>query len=198
MELKLTEEELSRLTKRELYEVAKQLKIRGRGKMRKAQLLEAVKRKLMIAKEMSGAESITSKVIRQEILEVEKTKTFSLPQTYETKFVGLIPVNPELLFTFWNLEGEKGEIELIVEGQELFRVPVELSWKKYYLKLPSDLSFKKVKVILRTSEVRIESEEVTLPSKKVIVEVSPKLGEVEELTKMFNSNFIVERKGYGD
>jgi hypothetical protein len=62
MRLELTLEEVEKLTRRELYEVAKELKIKGRSRMRKRELLESIKRELLLIEKASVDEPITSNV----------------------------------------------------------------------------------------------------------------------------------------
>ncbi len=60
---------MEKLTKKELYELAKKLKIKGRSKMSKRQLIEAIK--LMEEKNLEEAYKIEEEIIKQEDIKEE-------------------------------------------------------------------------------------------------------------------------------
>jgi len=170
MKIALTEEELKKLTKRELYEIAKKLKIRGRGRMRKAQLLEAVKRELLIAKEMVAPPPPASRIEEAEPPPLqEEREELPLPESYPVYFLGLIPVNPKLLFIYWNAGGRRGTLKLIVEGRDFKELQVEPGQRELFLELEEELPFKRVKAVLITEEEALTSNEVVMPAREVVI-----------------------------
>ncbi|GEM_PF-1903315 len=177
-------EELKSLKKKELYSIAKELKIRGRGKMRKSELLEAIAKTLNLTGELlKEEEEITSyshlKVVEE--LRPEKLKREELPKEYPTEFLKVIPVNPKLVLILWNARGKEGEIRIYSGEREIGRFKVDLTWKNYYYKLPESMPFEKLWATLKVEGRELSSNQITLPSDKVLVEL-PK-GILEEFFK---------------
>jgi septin family protein len=169
MKLQFKIEELKKMTKKELYEIAKKLKIKGRSKMKKRELLESIKRELALVRSSAKEESVTSNFIPQEPIKEEK-KEVKLP-TYEEEFLSLIPVNPELSLAVWNAFGGKGKLRLKAEGKEVFETEVNLNWRNYYLhfrapfeKLQAELEVKRdgKTHILKSNVIVAPSDEVTV------------------------------------
>lgn len=169
MRLELRIEEIERMTKRELYEIAKKLKIRGRSKMRKKELLDSIKRELILLESSAKEEPITSNFMPQEPITEEPTKE-ELP-TYEEEFLSLIPVNPELSLAVWNAFGEGAKLKLKVAGKEVFKTEVNLDWKNYYIrfrapfeKLQAELEVKKSgrKYLLKSNVIVAPSDTITV------------------------------------
>ncbi len=177
-------EELVSLTKKELYEIAKKLKIKGRGRMRKGELLKAIERELKLIELSSEEEPITSQLRREEALPQEKEEG-ELPKI-ENEFLGAIPVNPKLVYTYWNVENaeEKAKLELIGEKGKVGEAEVNLNWKKYYFNLKEETE--RVKARLRTKNKVLESLELSAPTQKIHLEEGSSFlqGKVKELFKI--------------
>ncbi len=165
---------LEEMTKKELYELARSLSIKGRSKMKKAELLSAVKEALG-SKEEVFIKSIPQKpsytVAPEPLQEVkfQKSEGTALPKQ-ETEFVKVLPVNPGVSFITWNLKSSDGKryaIRAFIERRLLGIFDINLSWDGYYLKVRAP--FKKLKVELGYIEnghffSLLSSNEVTLPS----------------------------------
>jgi hypothetical protein len=159
------------LTRKELYQIARELKIKGRSRMRKGELLEAIKKELELLKEISeediGYSFIEEKVEKSFPEGFTKEEELKLPE-YKLNFLRVIPVNPETLFIYWNtVSSGKAELQVLIEDETVGKVEVELSWHSYYFKLPEESGFKRAKAILRSRELFLESPPITLPSEKV-------------------------------
>jgi len=174
MRLKIRVEELEKMTKRELYQLAKEINLRGRGRMRKAELLEALKRELLLASKSALEESITSNLVRLEPTEETKTEPEEVPlPIYREEFITLIPVNLELSLAVWNAQGEKGVLTVYVEGVPVLKVPVEIGWKRYYVRLRAP--FKELTAELNVNGKTLRSNPVVAPSDEVFIEVSEEI-----------------------
>lgn len=195
MRLKIRVEELEKMTKRELYQLAKEINLRGRGRMRKAELLEALKRELLLASKSALEESITSNLVRLEPTEEMKTEPeeVSLP-IYREEFITLIPVNPELSLAVWNAQGDKGVLTVYVEGVPVLKVPVEIGWKRYYVRLRAP--FKELTAELNVNGKTLRSNPVVAPSDEVFIEVSEEIPK-ELLPTSSTSLGFNGRAGYG-
>ncbi|NIA11789.1 MAG: hypothetical protein GWP10_19210 [Nitrospiraceae bacterium] len=167
MKVEISSKELKNLTRNKLYEISRKLNVRGRSRMKKKELLKAVEREILIAKESSKEEPITSNFIPVERVEVREGKELKLPE-FKEEFVALIPVNPELEFAVWNASGDKGKLRVLVNGKLVFESEVKLPWRKYYIKVKAP--FEKVEAELIIGEKVLRSNAVTAPSEKIVFE----------------------------
>ena len=194
MRLKIKIEDLEKMTKRELYQIAREINLKGRGRMRKAELLEALKRELLLAEKSAVEEPITSNIVQLEPVEERKTEPEELPlPTYEEEFITLIPVNPELSLTVWNVKGDKGILRVYVEGAPALEVPVEIGWKRYYVKIRAP--FKELTAELIVNGRVLRSNPVVAPSDEIFIEVPGEFR--EELLSSVPSPGFEGRFGYG-
>ncbi len=194
MKLGIKFEELEKMTKKELYQLAKEINLKGRGRMRKTELLEALKRELLLAQKSAAEEPITSNVIQVEPIEERKPEPEELPlPAYREEFITLIPVNPELSLAIWNVQGEKGVLRVYVEGAPALEVPVEIGWKKYYVKVRAP--FKELTAELIVNGKTFRSNPIVAPSDEISIEISEKISE-ELLSSVFPLS-SEERVGYG-
>ncbi|WP_456454813.1 Rho termination factor N-terminal domain-containing protein [Thermovibrio sp.] len=186
-------QELLSLTKRELYEIAKKLKIKGRGRMRKKELLEAIEKELSLIELSCQEEPITSQLRREEALP-EEGKEQELPKI-ENEFLGAIPVNPKLVYTYWNVESTKGNgrLELIGDRGILEEAEVDLNWKKYYFNLKEETE--RVKARLKVNGKTLESIELSAPTQKIHLKGESLIleREVKELFKVRESEIKYRR-----
>ena len=135
--------------------------------MKKKELLKAVKRKILIARESSEAEPITSNFTPVERIEAKKAKELKLPE-FKEEFIALIPVNPGLELAVWNAHGDKGKLKVLVNGKPVFESEVELPWRRYYIKVKAP--FEKVEAELIIGKKVLRSNAVTAPSERVVLE----------------------------
>ena len=194
MKLGIKFEELEKMTKKELYQLAKEINLKGRGRMRKTELLEALKRELLLAQKSAAEEPITSNVIQVEPIEERKPEPEELPlPAYREEFITLIPVNPELSLAVWNVQGEKGILRVYVEGAPALEVPVEIGWKKYYVKVRAP--FKELTAELIVNGKVLRSNPIVAPSDEISIEVPEEIS--EELLPSILSSGFEGRAGYG-
>ena len=194
MRLKIKIEDLEKMTKRELYQIAREIRLKGRGRMRKAELLEALKRELLLAEKSAVEEPITSNIVQLEPVEERKTEPEEPPlPTYEEEFITLIPVNPELSLTVWNVKGDKGILKVYVEGAPALEVPVEIGWKRYYVKIRAP--FKELTAELIVNGKVLRSNPVLAPSDEIFIEVPGEFR--EELLSSVPPPGFEGRFGYG-
>ncbi len=182
MRLELTLEEVEKLTRRELYEVAKELKIKGRSRMRKRELLESIKRELLLIEKASVDEPITSNVEYIEPVKEEREEV-ELPN-YSEEFVSLIPVNPELSLAVWNAFGDGEVLRLYSKGRVVFETEIIPDWKKYYIRYraPFDEIYVELEVIRDGKRYSLISNRIVTPSDTVTIEGE---GEIfEEISKV--------------
>ncbi|RUM90913.1 MAG: hypothetical protein DSZ26_01760 [Thermovibrio sp.] len=179
MKLELTLEEIEKLTRKELYEIAKELKIKGRSKMRKKELLERIKGELLLIEKASINEPITSNVEFVEPIE-EKREEVELP-TYSEEFVSLIPVNPELSFAVWNAFGERGVLKLYSKERLVFETEVNPEWKSYYVRYraPFEEIYVELEVVREGKKIKLRSNKIVTPSDVVTLEAEEEV--VEEI-----------------
>jgi len=146
---------LEDMTKRQLYLLAVELAIRGRSRMRKAELIRVIRERLKQASyPMSKPKAGT-----------KEHKEPRLPEKPENEFVEVTPVNPELLFACWNAEGERGELKVFVNHREVATAQVELRHRRYYIRLGKAEDFGRAFVLLKTDRGKVlRSVTVTLPS----------------------------------
>jgi len=195
MRFDFTIDEIEKMTKKELYEIAKELNIRGRSRMRKGELLEEIKRELLLIEMASEEESITSNFIPQEPVE-EEVGGGELP-TYSDEFLSLIPVNPELSLAVWNVVGEKAVLRLYSEKGLVFQVEVNPEWRKYYIRYraPFGRVSAELEVFSKGVKKVLRSKPITLPSDVVVLEVEGTL--IEGILKEVEGGFREVRLGYG-
>lgn len=193
MRIQITLEELERMTKRELYQIAKEIDLKGRGKMRKRELLEALKRELLLVEKASVEEPITSNIVPSEPFP-EKTEEDTPLPTYREEFITLIPVNPELSLAVWNTEGNEGILRVYVEGTPVLEFPVNLSWRRFYVHLRAP--FKKIEAELVVDGKVLRSNPIVAPSDEVFLEIPERASLLSRLALPVPSK-EEERIGYG-
>ncbi len=193
MRIQIILEELERMTKRELYQIAKEIDLKGRGRMRKRELLEALKRELLLVEKASVEEPITSNILPPEPLP-EKTEEETPLPTYREEFVTLIPVNPELSLVVWNTEGNEGILRVYVEGAPALEFPVNLSWRRFYVHLRAP--FKEIKAELVVDGKVLRSNPIVAPSDQVFLEIPERAPLLSRLALPVPSK-EEERVGYG-
>ncbi|WP_457681506.1 Rho termination factor N-terminal domain-containing protein [Thermovibrio sp.] len=189
--------ELEKLTKKELYQIAKELKIRGRSKMRKGELLEAVRKALFERELLKEREAGSPQAKGEERREVRELQ---LPKDYGVEFVAVIPVNPELAFAYWSPKEGEGKLKLFKEGELLREVKVNLKWGKYYLRL-EPMPFERIEVELEVEDKELKSRPITMPSNKLFLPQGAKvkeggITEVIKKIKELSKKEAQERIGY--
>jgi hypothetical protein len=104
-------ENLKEKLKKELLEIAKKLKIKGRHKMKKKELIEAIEKELI---KLSLEEDNFSSHINWEKEEIkEETEIildlpveYKIPDRYNIDKIVLLPIDPHKHFTYWFLKDE--------------------------------------------------------------------------------------------
>ncbi len=146
-------ENLNKLTRKELLNIAKVLGIKKRTKMKKEEIIKAIKN--------------TRKAI-EEIKKLEDELKKKVEKTNEEHLIALAK-EPEYVFVNWETEkvGE-GVIRVLENNVEKFSIPVNLKEGKSYIKVEED---KEVKVELGTIDKKGKFKKL-LDSNKVIVPTS--------------------------
>ena len=123
--------DLSGLTRKKLYEIAKEKKIIGRSKMKKAELIKSIQKLNKLStntEEKKYISSQTSDNKTEEISSKEKpTETqetdYKIPERYNIDTLVLLPVNPQKEFVFWEVSDateEKFKTELMIDKVDYF------------------------------------------------------------------------------
>ena len=171
-------------TKKELYQIARELNIKGRSKMRKQQLLEAIKSYLSkeeIKKENKPVEmsleedNFSSHIhpieedLKKEVEVLIQEEEPILPEEYNLDRVVLLPVDPYKHFIYWEL------------SEETFKT-IQKDKTEIYLKLFEDnKEVLKLKINSKSGKRYIN---YYAPYKKLYVEIAiDKLGIQESLLK---------------
>ncbi len=188
---------LENKTKKELYQIARELKIKGRSKMRKNQLLEAIKSHLAkeeIIKENKPLEmsleedNFSSHIhpieedIKKEIEVIIPEEEPVLPDEYNIDRVVLLPVDPHKHFVYWELSEEtfktvkdkQAEIylKLFEEGKEVLKQKIDLKSGKQYINYYAPYKKLYVELIIEVSETQktlLKSTEIITPSDTISI-----------------------------
>lgn len=149
--------ELENLTKKELYELAKNLNIKNRSKMTKDELIEAISNEASDkAKENLIEKSSTKPEIHhyhigytEDLLpkveeKVEEEKP--IPERYNIDYIYILPVNPSTVHIFWeitdntikyinlnfNVEVEGIQVKIYADDVEIGRIPIDQFGNYYF------------------------------------------------------------------
>jgi hypothetical protein len=100
--------DLNKLTRKKLYDIAKEKKIFGRSKMRKKELIDAIKRlekkstdNEINIKSMSSEEHIQSNKANSKKYTTEKS--YDISEKYNKDVIKLLRINPNKNFVFWEI-----------------------------------------------------------------------------------------------
>ncbi|BAL81215.1 Rho termination factor N-terminal domain-containing protein [Caldisericum exile] len=148
-------EDLNKLKRIELLRLAKIHGVKNRNKMKKEELIKAIKKAKKPLEELKAIEER----LRRELQE----------KTGETHLIA-IPKEPGYAFINWEAKEESGTgiLKVFEDRREKFSIPVNLEHGKSYIKVEED---KKVKVILGKEEKGkftkiVESNEILIPTTK--------------------------------
>jgi len=165
------------MTRKELLRIAKLHGIKGRHRMKKADLIKAIKAKNKPIKELS---------------EIEKEiKSKKLEENYNKNHIELLPQEPGIIYVHWDLSkrGKKENVTLRLKSKRktILEIPVPSSKGKGYLRveegepLKASVGIKKGRKFVPI----VSSEEILVPyskpvsNKKVIwAKVNPETGKV--------------------
>ncbi len=105
--------DLSKLTRKKLYEIAKERKIFGRSKMKKIELLNAIEKLNLLSQKKenfaSSNENISSQSTPKNTVprhSVNINSEYEIPEKYNIDTLVLLPVNPEKEFVFWEISDD--------------------------------------------------------------------------------------------
>jgi len=144
--------DLNKLTRKELLTIAKVYNIKKRTKMKKDELVKAIKK------------------ARKPIEELKKIE-IELKKAIEKKEEHLIalPKEPEYVFVSWATDkNEVGILKIIENGKEKFELPVNLKEGKSYIRVENDSKVKAELGIEVDGKFKniMESNEILVPTTK--------------------------------
>ncbi len=146
-------------TKKELYETAKKLNIKGRSKMSKQELIkalsaadnkktqvDAVKTNQIIQKSTeSNKPSSIAEVKQEEKPKETAAEQYSIPDNYNIDKIVLMPVDPNKHFIYWEISEKSKKnlfqtyhprsfaVKLFEDGNETLFVHIDLNMHNYYI-----------------------------------------------------------------
>jgi len=181
------------MTKKELLDVAKRHGIKGRHKMNKTKLINAIKLK----------DETKEKITKSE----EKIKRRKLDVHYEVNHLELLPKEPGNVYVHWEIVGKEKKsgifLRLRSRGKTLLEIPVVSYKGKGYLRveegksLTASIGFKKGKKFVSV----VSSEEILVPrskpsAKKMIkwAYVNPNTGKIVKRQKKVQDKDTLEKK----
>jgi hypothetical protein len=149
-------EELQKLKRKELIRIAKIYGIKNRNKMKKNELIRAIKKARKPIEELRKTE--------------EKLKRELSKKTEETHLI-VLPKEPGYVYVNWEVKGKEEKVGTLIvfeDDKEKFSIPVNLDYGRSYIHIEED---KKVKVELGVEkngkfETLLESNEVIVPTTK--------------------------------
>jgi len=143
------------MNKKELLQIAKVYGIKGRHKMKKEELIKALK---------------TSKKPLKEVKKVEEELKGEITQKKLENHLELLPKEPGVVFVNWQVETEKlgtdeGELKLIGGKKEILDLPVKISQGKGYMRVEEGITLKAVIGFKEKNRFRalISSEPIVVP-----------------------------------
>jgi len=148
---------LESMSRKELLVLARVNDIKGRSKMKKAELIAAIKKARKPLKELRKVESDLKQEISKKI---------------EKDHIELLPQEPRTVFVNWEITekySKEGVLKIIRQEDELLNIPVNLSHGKGYMRIEGSGEIKAVIGYNRGRRFKeiISSEAIILPSGKV-------------------------------
>ncbi|RLD16060.1 MAG: hypothetical protein DRI36_06225 [Caldiserica bacterium] len=136
---------LSSLTEKEVERIKKFLK-GNKGKRKRERVIKKKEREEKRRLEERLEKRGSSSVYKKEVIEEKKQPFIDLgkeiPERYKKEYLVLLPVNPDKIFAYWELEKERhGEGVLRVYyrgGKNYFDVDVDTGSFKWYVDVPYD------------------------------------------------------------
>jgi len=145
-------------TKKELYDAAKKLGIKGRSKMSKQELIKTLLAEddkkmqedrpksaqiIQKSREQNMPSSITE--IKHEEKPEKKAEQYNIPEGYDIDKVVLMPVDPSKHFVYWEISKETKEkifqtynphsfaLKFFEDGKETVFIHIDLNMHNYYI-----------------------------------------------------------------
>lgn len=198
--------ETGKMTKNEVYEIAKKRGIKNRSKMTKKELIEAVKKSESIdLQKISGAstDSISSGKLGNTALDIkEKEPEISLPFKYNKDTLVFLPIDPVNAYAFWELSedtlskyGNMAELDQVRpvlsffsgEGERLIFSPVDVVGNYYIndVRMDDSVVWAELSFLDKNGEkiIILSSEKVKMPSDRISKEEGGEFMQVNESTK---------------
>jgi len=178
---------LSNLTEKEIKRIKEFLRVKSKKKKKVIKKKKEEVRKRLEVK-------VTSSVYKKEEIEEKKTPFIDLgkdiPERYMKEYLVLLPVNPDKIFAYWELEKERhgnGILRVYYKrGKDYFDVDVDVRSFNWYIDVPYDGEeyFAELGIrergrffpILRSNVIRVprkrisEKEEVELAKYRELIE----------------------------
>lgn len=181
------------MTKKELLDVAKRHEIKGRHKMNKTKLIDAIKLKGNPMEKTAKSE--------------ERIKRRKLDVHYGVNHLELLPKEPGNVYVHWKIVGKEKKsgifLRLINKGKTVLEIPVASYKGRGYLRveegkpLTASIGFKKGKKFVSV----VSSEEILVPRSKPSVKktikwayVNPNTGKVVKKQKKVKDKEALEKK----
>jgi hypothetical protein len=99
--------DFKKMTKKELYEIAKKFNVKNRSKMTKAELVKALKEYEEVVSPVVAPvdEAVSSPMPKDKTEEKEypKQPEYPIPEKYDIDTVVLLPVNPKKEYVYWEI-----------------------------------------------------------------------------------------------